>query len=124
MSLSTLQRRTHKAPRPAWKVAEAFKKWVRGFECACQGRNPHCGGKIIAAHVDYAGKGTRDAKGMASKAADRFTIPLSWNCHRLQHDNGWPWFDITILGMAGAAEKLANDLWLKWPDRLKWERDQ
>lgn len=121
MSRSPLPRRAKNAPRPAWKVVEAFKQWVRGHECACRGRNPDCAGKIEAAHVDYAGKGTRDAKGMGTKAADRFVIPLTAACHKLQHGKGWPWFDKMILGAAGAAEALARKLWNAWPGRHEWE---
>lgn len=120
---SALKPRKQNAPAPAWKVAEAFKQYLRGRdECACDGRNPHCGGPIIAAHVDYAGKGTRDAKGTGTKAADRWCIPLSDLCHKLQHSKGWPWFDKNILGHAGAAEEIAGDYWHLWPGRIAWER--
>lgn len=51
---------------------------------------------------------------MSSKVADRWAIPLSANCHRLQHDKGWPWFDVTILGLAGAGEKMAAEFWRLW----------
>lgn len=113
--------RKQNAPRPAWKVAEAFKQWLRGRECACRGRNSMCSGKIQSAHVDYAGKGTPDAKGTGTKAADRFCIPLSETCHMLQHNRGWPWFDTTILGRAGAAEIMASEYWRLWPGRPAWE---
>lgn len=122
LARSTLQRRHQNSPRPEWKVAEAFKKWVRGFRCACKGRNPHCGGPIRSAHVDYAGKGTRDAKGTGTKASDRYCIPLSDLCHKLQHDKGWPWFEKNILGRRG--EDISNDLWRDWPERRAWERKQ
>ena len=46
--------------------------------------------------------------------ADRWAIPLSWLCHQLQHDRGWPWFDITILGRAGAAQEMAAGYWSAW----------
>lgn len=121
---SALKPRRQNAPRPAWKVAEAFRQWLRGRECACRGNNPECSGPIIAAHVDYAGKGTPDAKGTGSKAADRWCIPLSDGCHRLQHDRGWPWFDVTILKMAGAGAMMAADYWYIWPGRKAWEAKQ
>lgn len=74
---------------------------------------------MVAAHVDYAGKGTRDAKGTGSKASDRFCIPLSDNCHRLQHAKGWPWFERNILKARGV--DLAGDYWHMWPGRRAWE---
>lgn len=70
---------------------------------------------MVAAHVDYAAKGTADAKGASTKVADRWAIPLSWLCHQLQHDKGWPWFDAKILGAVGAGEKMAAEYWRKWP---------
>lgn len=69
---------------------------------------------MIAAHVDYAAKGTPDAKGASTKVADRWAIPLSWLCHQLQHDKGWPWFDHHILGGERAGEKIAAAHWQAW----------
>lgn len=69
---------------------------------------------MVAAHVDYAAKGTREAKGTATKVADRWAIPLSWLCHLLQHEKGWPWFDKNILGGPGEAEILAQAYWRLW----------
>lgn len=77
---------------------------------------------MVAAHVDYAGKGTPDAKGTASKVADRWNIPLTDNCHKLQHLIGWPEFDRRYLGGEGAAEQIAATLWHLWPGRPAWER--
>lgn len=114
MSLVDTRPRHRNAPRPAWKVCEAFLQYLRGRACACKGQNPHCGGKIVAAHVDYAAKGTREAKGTSTKVADRWAIPLSDLCHKLQHDKGWPWFDFEILGRAGAAELMAAEYWRLW----------
>lgn len=111
--------RKQNAPRPAWKVAEAFRQWLRGRPCACQGRNPDCGGPMIAAHVDHAGKGTPDAKGTATKVADKFNIPLTDRCHQLQHSKGWPWFEKNIL--KASAITLAEDYWRAWPGRVAWE---
>lgn len=74
-----------------------------------------------SAHVDYAAKGTPDAKGTASKVADRWCIPLSDLCHLLQHQKGWPWFDANIL--PAKAELLAAEYWVRWPGRAKWERE-
>lgn len=118
---SAFKARRRNAPRPAWKVADAFRVWLRRLPCACGGRNPGCGGPVRSAHVDYAAKGTPDAKGTSSKVADRWCVPLTDNCHRLQHDKGWPWFNANIL--RGDAEKLAEEYWSRWPARSKWEAD-
>jgi hypothetical protein len=69
---------------------------------------------MVAAHVDYAAKGTVEAKGAGTKVADRWAIPLSWLCHTLQHEKGWPWFDANILGGAQAGEKMAAAYWQAW----------
>lgn len=106
--------RKRNAPRPAWKVGEAFRQWLRGRSCACGGRNGDCQGKIQAAHVDYAAKGTPEAKGMSSKVADRWSIPLSAHCHMLQHTKGWPWFDVHILGAVNAGQMMASEYWRLW----------
>jgi len=119
LARSAILPRKRNAPRPAWKVARGFGQWLRGRPCACGGTNKDCGGPMVAAHVDYAGKGSRDAKGTGTKAADRFQIPLSDNCHRLQHNKGWPWFEKNILGRR--AETLALSYWQLWPGRRAWE---
>ena len=98
--------RKRNAPRPAWKVAEAFRKWLRGRPCACKGRNPDCYGVMVAAHVDHAG-----GKGTGTKVADRHCIPLTVACHDLQHAKGW----------RGDAVKLAAEYWNAWPARGQWE---
>lgn len=107
--------RKRNAPRPAEKSAPGFLQWLRGRDCLAMAGD--CHGKIEAAHVDYAG-----GKGMGTKVADRFAIPLCSHHHRLQHNNGWPWFDITILKMAGAGESAASQYWRAWPGRIAWER--
>jgi len=122
LARSAIKPRKQNAPRPAWKVADAFRQWLRGRPCACCRANADCGGPMVAAHVDYAAKGTRDAKGTASKVADRWNIPLSDNCHRLQHSKGWPWFEKNILGRR--ADTLAAAYWNVWPGRIAWERKQ
>lgn len=119
--------RHRKNSRPAVKSIPGYGKWLRGRPCACGGRNPHCGGKPVAAHVDYAAKGTVEAKGMSTKVGDRWQIPLSNLCHQLQHDQGWPWFDKEILGQAGAGEKMAAlyfNEWLRTPMGTAWLRKQ
>lgn len=67
-----------------------------------------------ACHVDYAAKGTPEAKGMGTKVADRWQIPLSALCHELQHKKGWPWFDKNILGCERAGELKASAYWQAW----------
>lgn len=67
-----------------------------------------------SAHVDYAAKGTPEAKGMGTKVADKWQIPLSLLCHKLQHDKGWPWFDKNILGGPKAGEQMAAEYWRLW----------
>jgi len=111
---SALRSRHKNAPRPAWKVALAFLQWLRGRPCACGGKNPDCAGPIRSAHVDYAGD-----KGMGTKVSDRFAIPLSDACHRLQHAIGWTTFEKRFL--PGLAIKLADAYWQAWPGRSKWE---
>lgn len=118
---SALRSKFRNAPRPEWKVADAFRQWLRGRPCACGGRNPDCDGPIRSAHVDYAAKGTPDAKGMGSKVADRWCIPLSDECHKLQHNIGWPAFEKRFLPNRG--EDLAPgywDAWLRTPQGRKW----
>ncbi len=115
-------RKPPRAGRPAWKCAEGFKRWLRKLPCArCQ----HVGSlanPIVSAHVDLAGKGTRDAKGASSKVADRFCVPLCNACHVEQTDVlGWPSFE-KLLPM-GDAEALAGVYWTEWPDRRQWERE-
>lgn len=109
--------RKRNAPRPAWKVAEGFRQWLRGRPCACQGRNPDCSGKIQAAHTPHPA-----SRGMNSKVADRYEIPLSEGCHIFtQHRIGWPEFARRYLGGEDPA-KLAEAYWKAWPARAQWER--
>jgi len=114
---AALRPRKKNRGRPEWKVADAFRQWLRGRPCACQGGNPHCGGLIRSAHVDYAGD-----KGIGTKVADSNCIPLSDNCHRLQHDKGWRWFDERILGGPGRGLMMAQEYWRAWPGRAAWEK--
>ena len=115
------RRKPARAGRPAWKCCEEFKRWLRSLPCACQGKNPCCSGPIQAAHVDHAGKGTADAKGLGSKVSDRFCVPLSMGCHQHQTDViGWSELEMTLPG--GSAEALANEYWEGWDGREKWER--
>lgn len=114
---AALRPRKKNRGRPEWKVADAFRQWLRGRPCACQGRNPDCGGPMRSAHVDYAG-----SKGIGTKVADSDCIPLTDNCHRLQHNKGWRWFDEQILGGPGRGLMMAQAYWQAWPGRSAWEK--
>jgi hypothetical protein len=113
---SAFKPRKKNAPRPDWKVAEAFKQWLRGRPCACGGRNPACDGKIQAAHGPH-----KASKGMATKAADRYCMPLSEGCHlTTQHKQGWQTFAARYLGGADPLA-ICEEYWRAWPGRSKWE---
>ena len=107
LRVNTSPRRKN-APRPAWKVEAAFLQWLRGRPCACGGLNPDCEGKIQAAHVPH-----KASKGMGTKAADRWAIPLSEGCHiRTQHRIGWQSFAKQFL-RADPVE-MAEAYWRSW----------
>lgn len=131
---SALRARKQNAPRPEWKVAEAYLQWLRGRPCYLDGEGgcglgkPERRSPIEAAHVDHAGKGTADAKGFGTKAADHFAIPLCQRHHDEQggkvgsfrQRGGWKTFQIKY---GFDAEKVANDYygaWLKTPMGQKW----
>lgn len=107
--------RKRNSPRPAEKSAPAFLQWLRGRECACGGRNPHCGGRMEAAHGPH-----KASKGIGTKCADQFAMPLSTLCHVLQHTKGWPWFSREILSGRDPIEVTAA-YWQAWPGRRAWE---
>jgi hypothetical protein len=114
--------RKRNSPRPVEKSAPGFLQWLRGRDCfiATHGRagsSIACGGKIEAAHVDYAGD-----KGVGTKVSDRFSIPLCSFHHRLQHDKGWQTFEGKFLGTVGMAKAAAEAFWKAWPGRGAWER--
>ncbi len=108
--------RRKNAPRPAWKVADAFRQWLRGRPCAADGYGL-CEGRMIAAHVDHAG-----GKGIGTKVADRYCIPLCDGHHRRQHNRGWQTFEKECLG-GKSAVAIAEAYWSAWPGRIAWERD-
>lgn len=116
LSRSALAPRKQNAPRPAWKVCEAFKQWLRGRPCACGGRNPDCSGKIEAAHGPH-----KASKGTSTKCADRYCLPLSWDCHHnKQHKMGWISFAAKYLGGRDPIA-LSEEYWKAWPGRRAWE---
>jgi hypothetical protein len=118
LARSAIRPRRQNAPRPAWKVAEGFKQWLRGRPCACEGRNPACSGKMQAAHVPH-----KASKGTGTKAADRYCIPLSEGCHlHTQHRIGWPEF--ARLYLRGRDPVLLScEYWAAWPSAAKRDAD-
>lgn len=59
-------------------------------------------------------------KGIGSKSADQYAMPLSENCHRLQHSIGWQSFAAKYL--TWPAEQMCEAYWNRWPGRIAWER--
>lgn len=114
LSVSSRPRRRN-AGRPPEKSARGFLQWIRGRECVFALKGD-CEGKIEAMHLDFAG-----GKGMATKVADRFSIPACSKHHRTQHAKGWQTF-MRLMGVT--ADELLNAaerLWKLWPGRVKWE---
>lgn len=111
MRIDTRPRRKN-APRPAEKAALGYLQWLRGRDCVMAF---NCEGKTEAAHVDHGGD-----KGMATKASDRFALPMCAKHHREQHSKGWATFQHTY----GSFDALgvAAQYWSRWPGRLAWER--
>jgi hypothetical protein len=116
LARSAIKPRRQNAPRPAWKVDEAFRQWLRGRPCACEGRNPACSGKMQAAHVPH-----KASKGTGTKAADRYCIPLTEGCHlHTQHRIGWPEFARLYLRGRDPVV-LSCEYWAAWPSAAKRE---
>jgi hypothetical protein len=113
--------RKRNSPRIAEKSAPGFLQWLRGRECACGGRNPGCGGKIQSAHGP-----DKATKGIGTKSTDACAMPLSLNCHALQHRIGWISFGITYLATrdftTDTVKAICAEYWKKWPGRAAWER--
>lgn len=113
LARSAIRPRRTNAPRPAWKVAEAFKQWLRGRPCAFEG--PACSGKIEAAHMADPG-----SKGIGTKAADKNCIPLCQHHHSRHTIKGW-----SALGISREQGTLmAAEYWRAWPGRVAWEGKQ
>jgi hypothetical protein len=104
--------------RPPEKDAKAFLQWLRGRPCVFADQGG-CKGKMEAAHLDFAG-----GKGIGTKVADRYSVPMCSAHHALQHRVGW----MTFIGRMGAAAPelmvAAARLWNAWPGRPAWERKQ
>lgn len=112
LSRTAFQPRRRNAGRPKHKTAWSYLAWLRGRPCALDNRGG-CGGRMEAAHVDYAGD-----KGMGTKVSDRFTIPLCSDHHRSQHQWGWESFEANFKFNALLA---AQAYWHAWPGRRSWE---
>lgn len=107
--------RHRNAPRPAEKSAKGFLQWIRGRSCLLSATG-QCGGKIEAAHVDYAG-----GKGISTKVRDSAAVPLCTWHHAEQHRIGWRRFEAKY---ALKAIEVADFLWSRWPGRFAWEHKQ
>jgi hypothetical protein len=121
--------RKRNSPRPTEKSAPQFLQWLRGRECFLAGHraggrglgDPPRRSPVEAAHVDCAG-----GKGMATRVADKFAIPLCQRHHDEQHGKigafsnrgGWPLFQIKY---GFNAVDVAGDYWHRWPGRKAWE---
>lgn len=95
--------------------APGFLQWLRGRPCRLADRGG-CGGKIEAAHVDYAG-----GKGMGLKVHDRHCLPLCSEHHHAQHTWGWQTFEANFkISAVGDAQAY----WMAWPGRRAWEAER
>lgn len=80
-----------------------------------------CDGKIVAAHVDYAGD-----KGMGTKVSDCFTVPLCGGPgghHAAQHSWGWDTFEANFKMRPGDTLEASRAYWRAWPGRVVWEAE-
>lgn len=99
------------------KRCEPFLRWLRRLPCMLDGKGG-CDGRIVAAHVDYAGD-----KGISTKCSDKFAVPLCNGFsghHQLQHSIGWQRFEDNYKIDALEASKA---YWEAWPGRREWERE-
>ena len=106
---------SHKAD--AWKRCPQFLQWLRGRPCLLVDRGG-CDGKIVAAHVDYAG-----GKGMGTKVPDMHAVPMCGGFHghhAAQHAWGWKTFEANFKINALEAAKA---YWQAWPGRRQWENE-
>lgn len=114
-----LRSRHRNAGRPPEKDARGFLQYLRGRPCIFADSGD-CQGKIVPAHLDWAG-----GKGMGSKVADRYAVPMCcFGHHARQHSIGW---DSFMAEMGVTREMLmlaAARLWFAWPSRGAWERKQ
>lgn len=120
MLASSAFRNRHKnRGRPPEKSIPGYLQWLRGRPCLIEG--PECGGKIHACHVDHGGD-----KGMGTKVADHFAVPMCTAHHAEQHNKGWRTFEkrYGFDGLVYAEQYFGA--WLNTPMGAKWimERDQ
>jgi hypothetical protein len=112
--LST-KRKHRNAGRPAEKDAPGFLSWIRQRPCILDNTG-ECVGKVRACHWDEAGD-----KGMATKVADKWALPMCDGHHAEQTDVlGWPKFQIKY---RFKAEAFCTQLWQAWPGRIAWLRN-
>lgn len=111
--LST-KRRHRNAGRPPEKDAPGFLAWLRLRPCILE-HSGECWGKVRACHWDEAGD-----KGMATKVADKWSLPMCDGHHGEQTDVlGWPDFQTKY---RFGAEAFCRKLWQDWPGRIEWLR--
>lgn len=106
------------AGRPPEKDARGFLQWLRGRDCIFADAG-NCGGKIEAAHLDFAG-----GKGTGTKVADRYAVPMCSHHHGLQHRKGWRTFMALMQVSTADLMLAAARFWNSWPGRANWERKQ
>lgn len=111
---SAFRNRHKNRGRPPEKSNYKYLQWLRGRPCALQNHGG-CGGKVHACHVDYAGD-----KGMGTKVADHFAIPMCTCHHAEQHNIGWTHFEAryAIRGIVLAEQFFGA--WLNTPMGAKW----
>jgi hypothetical protein len=126
---SALKPRKRNAPRPAWKVTEAYLQWLRGRPCflarkgGCGLGEPPRRSPVEACHVDGAG-----GKGASTKVADRFAVPMCQRHHDEQggkigsfrQRGGWASFQLKYGFNAVDVAASYWDAWLKTPMGKKW----
>ena len=117
MRVDTRPRRKNAGRAPV-KSAPGFLQWLRGRDCIFADMGG-CEGRMEAAHLDFAG-----GKGIGTKVADRYAVPMCSAHHRIQHSGGWPRFLVGMLTTKGAMLLAAAKLWNAWPGRVAWERKQ
>lgn len=119
LSRSALRpRKQNSRKADAWKRCPQFLQWLRGRPCMFADRRG-CDGKIVAAHVDYAG-----GKGIATKVADQFAVPMCGGPdghHAAQHRWGWATFEANFKMQPGGTLEASKAYWSAWPGRIAWE---
>lgn len=98
--------------------APGYLQWLRGRPCLLVAKGG-CDGKIVAAHVDYAGD-----KGMGRKVADMHAVPMCNEHHRNQHNWGWDTFEANFGMKPGDTLMAAEAFWTAWPGRKAWEAER